>query len=190
MLRVRWRRNTKVYKPRFPRCLLPTTENGSTIEHRSKAWPFISVWRVGRGHVVHPSPSQGAIGCEKTAVRQVPRRRPLPVQPYCGDDTKRHVGAGLGRRPSISRKIAANRLLGIATSATRPRANDQWRLSQQRAIFHGLPADVRLWLIADVVSASAIGPLMTHSGHSAGYAVRQVGPITSDCRTSALTRHW
>ncbi len=30
---------TDLSKPRFPRWVLPTAENGSTIENRSKAWP-------------------------------------------------------------------------------------------------------------------------------------------------------
>ncbi len=32
------------------------------------------------GHSVHPRPRQGAIGCEKTAVRQVARAQRPPVQ--------------------------------------------------------------------------------------------------------------
>ena len=38
-------------------------------------------------------PGQGAIRYLKTRVRQVPRARHPPVQPCCGDDTGRHVGA-------------------------------------------------------------------------------------------------
>ncbi len=70
-------------------------------------------------HSVHPRPRQGAIGCEKTAVRQVARARRPPVQPYRSDDMGRHVGAGCGRRPSISRRIAANSRRGIAINWTR-----------------------------------------------------------------------
>ncbi len=70
------------------------------------------------GHSVHPRPRQGAIGREKTAVRQVARARRSPVQPYRSDDIGRHVGAGCGRRPSISRRIVANSRRGIATSAS------------------------------------------------------------------------
>ncbi len=33
-------------------------------------------------------------------------RRPPPVQPR-SDDTRRHVGAGFGREPSINRRISA-----------------------------------------------------------------------------------
>ncbi len=69
-------------------------------------------------HLVHPSPRPRCIGCEKTVIRQTPRVRPPPVQACCGDDTRRHVGAGLGRRPSISCRIAANSRRGIATSAS------------------------------------------------------------------------
>ena len=64
-----------------------------------------------------PRPCQSAIGCEKTAVRQVARARRPPVQPYRFDDIGRHVGAGFGRRPSISRRMSANSRRGIATSA-------------------------------------------------------------------------
>ena len=70
------------------------------------------------GHSVHPRPHQGAIGYEKTAVRQVARARRPSVQPYRRDDIGRHVGAGRGRRPSTSRRIAANSRRGIATSAS------------------------------------------------------------------------
>ncbi len=45
------------------------------------------------GHSVRPRPRRDAIGCEKTAVRQVGRARRPPVQAYCGDDTASHVGA-------------------------------------------------------------------------------------------------
>ena len=34
--------------------VLPTAENGNTFEHRSKAWPFIPVWRLGLVHVILP----------------------------------------------------------------------------------------------------------------------------------------
>ena len=37
-----------------------------------------------------------------------------PVRPYRGDDMGRHVGAGCGRRASISRRISANSRRGIA----------------------------------------------------------------------------
>ena len=67
---------------------------------------------------VRPRPRRDAIGCEKTVIRQTPRVRRPPVQAYCGDDTRRHVGAGLGRRPSISCRIAANSRRGIATSVS------------------------------------------------------------------------
>ncbi len=50
-------------KPGFPRWFLPVTENGSTIEHRSKAWPFILVWRLGLVHAAYQSPRQDAFGC-------------------------------------------------------------------------------------------------------------------------------
>ena len=64
-----------------------------------------------------PRPCQSAIGCEKTAVRQVARARRPPVQPDRIDDIGRHVGAGFGGRPSISRRMSANSRRGIATSA-------------------------------------------------------------------------
>ncbi len=70
------------------------------------------------GAAVHPRPCQGAIGYEKTAVRQARRVQRPPVQPYCSDDTGRHVGAGCARRPSISCRISANSHRGIATSAS------------------------------------------------------------------------
>ncbi len=105
------------YNPRFPRWFLPTAENGSTIENRSKAWPFIPVWRLGLGHAAHPSPRQGTFGCAIMVIRQWASARPPPVQPR-SDDTRRHVGAGFGRRPSISRRISANNRRGIATSAS------------------------------------------------------------------------
>ena len=105
------------FYPGFPRCLRPTTENGSTIEHRSKAWPLIPVWRLGLSRAAHPSPRQGAFWCEKPVIRQTPSARPPPVQPR-SDDTRRHVGAGFGRRPSIIRRISANSRRGIATSAS------------------------------------------------------------------------
>ena len=70
------------------------------------------------GRSVRPRPRRDAIGCEKTVIRQTPRVRRPPVQAYCSDDTRRHVSAGLGRRPSISCRFAANRRRGIATSAS------------------------------------------------------------------------
>ncbi len=105
------------FHPRFPRWFLPTAENGSAIENRSKAWPFIPVWRLGLGHAAHPSPRQDAFGCAIMVIRQWASARPPPVQPR-SDDTRRHVGAGFGRRPSISRRISANNRRGIATSAS------------------------------------------------------------------------
>ena len=70
------------------------------------------------GRSVHPRPRHGAIGCKKTAFRQVARARRRPVQPYRSDDMGRHVGAGCGRRPSISRRISANSRRVIPTSAS------------------------------------------------------------------------
>ena len=69
------------------------------------------------GHSVLPRPCQGAIGCEKTVARQLPSVQRPPVQSNCCNDSGRHVGAGFGRRPSISRRISANSRRGIATSA-------------------------------------------------------------------------
>ena len=69
------------------------------------------------GHSGLPRPCQSAIGCEKTAVRQVARARRPPGQPDRIDDIGRHVGAGFGRRPSISRRMSANSRRGIATPA-------------------------------------------------------------------------
>ncbi len=44
-----------------------------------------------------------------------------------------------------------------------------------RAVFNGLPADVWLWLGADIQRVSAERPVLTLSGHSVEYAVQQVG---------------
>ena len=82
------------FGPGIPRWFLPSRETVSTIEYRSEAWPFIPVWRLGMSRSVHPRPRQGAIGCEKTAVRQVRRARRPPVQPRI-DEIGRHVGARL-----------------------------------------------------------------------------------------------
>ena len=65
-------------------------------------------------------------------------RRPL-VQHCCGDDTRRHVGAGHGRRPAISCRILANSGGGIATSGpiltsfSRRVVNDQCSISCGKA---------------------------------------------------------
>ena len=67
---------------------------------------------------MHPRPRRGAVGCEKTAVRQVGRARRPTVQPCCGDDMGCHVGAGFGRRPSIGRRFSAIDHRGIAISAS------------------------------------------------------------------------
>ncbi len=96
---------------------LPNHQKPSTTEHRSKAWPFIPVWRLGLGHAAHPNPRQDEFGCAISVIRQRPSARPPPVQPR-GDDTGRHVGAGLGRRPEISCRISASNLREIATSAS------------------------------------------------------------------------
>ena len=101
-----------------PRWFLPSTESDSTIEYRLEARPFIPIWRLGMSRSVHPGPRQGAIGCEKTAVRRMARARRPSVLPYRSDDIGRHVGAGFGRRPPISRRIAVNSRRGIATSAS------------------------------------------------------------------------
>ena len=81
------------------------------------------------GRSVLPRPRQSAIGCEKTAVRQVARARRPPVQPYRIDDIGRHVGAGFGRRPSISRRMSANSRREIATSAI-------WKVTYSTVLDH------------------------------------------------------
>ncbi len=68
------------------------------------------------GHAARPNLRQGAFGCAKTVIQQTPSARPPPVQPR-SDGTRRHVGAGLRRRPSIIRRIFLNRPRGTATSA-------------------------------------------------------------------------
>ena len=50
-------------------------------------------------------------------IRQRPSARPPLVRRLC-DDPERHVGAGFGRRLSISRRISANSRRGIATSTS------------------------------------------------------------------------
>ena len=76
--------------------------------------PGLAAWDEALGA---PETLPRAIRCEKTVVRQTPGARPPPVQPR-SDDTRHHVGAGFGRRPSIIRGISANSRRGIATWAS------------------------------------------------------------------------
>ena len=95
------------------------------------------------GHSVLPRSCQGAIGCEKkkTVARQLPSVQRPPVQSNCCNDSGRHVGAGFGRRSSISRRVSANsrprdRHLGhlerdVSTVPDHPRADLDQLLAQR-----------------------------------------------------------
>ena len=102
------------------------------------------------GHSVRPRPCHGAIRCVKTVVRQVRRAQRPPVQPYCSDDTGCHVGAGFGRKPSISRRISAKSLRGIATSAS-------WNVTYRpcRTTFASILISFLRSIVSDECSTSA-----------------------------------
>ena len=88
--------------------ILPRAEEYNTVAHRPKARPHNPDQWLSMSCSVRPRPCRSTIRCNKTVIRQTPRVQRPPVQAYCRDSTRRHVGAVLARWPSIDRRIAAN----------------------------------------------------------------------------------